>query len=164
MMLFKSWGYMTCSHGLNFISDMKIGHYMKIPPRSMFAAQAFAVIWLSLVQVATYNFAIGHINGICEDDQPQGLICPGAATFYNASVIWGVIVSCDVACLRAKKKQSSSDSPTSPLHRALGASLALAESTPGQTAFGSSARRAQSCSIFSRDATLVRLLNMSYGL
>ncbi|KAG5995199.1 hypothetical protein E4U43_003090 [Claviceps pusilla] len=91
MMLFKSWGYMTCSHGLNFISDMKIGHYMKIPPRSMFAAQAFAVIWLSLVQVATYNFAIGHIDGICEDDQPQGLICPGAATFYNASVIWGVI-------------------------------------------------------------------------
>lgn len=94
MMLFKSWGYMTCANGLTYISDMKIGHYMKVPPRSMFAAQAFAVIWLSLVQTATYNFVFGNINKVCEEDQPQGLTCPNATTFYNASVIWGVIVSC----------------------------------------------------------------------
>ena len=93
MMLFKCWGYMLAFNGLNFISDMKVGHYMKVPPRSMFAAQAFAAIWLSLVQVATYNFLLGNINGICTDDQPQGLTCPNAKTFFNASVIWGVIVS-----------------------------------------------------------------------
>lgn len=92
MMLFKSWGYMTCANGLTYISDMKIGHYMKVPPRSMFYAQAFAVVWLSIVQIATYNFVIGNIKGICTDEQSQGLICPNAATFYNASVIWGVIV------------------------------------------------------------------------
>ncbi|KID93813.1 oligopeptide transporter OPT-like protein, partial [Metarhizium majus ARSEF 297] len=91
MMLFKSWGYMTCANGLTYISDMKIGHYMKVPPRSMFYAQAFAVVWLSIVQIATYNFVIGNIKGICTDEQSQGLICPNAATFYNASVIWGVI-------------------------------------------------------------------------
>lgn len=93
MMLFKSWGYMTCFNGLNYVSDMKIGHYMKVPPRTMFAAQAFAVIWLSIVQICTYNFLIGNIDKICTDEQPQGLICPNALTFYNASVIWGVIVS-----------------------------------------------------------------------
>ena len=91
MMLFKSWGYMTAYNGLNYISDMKVGHYMKVPPRSMFAAQAFAVVWLSIVQIATYNFLIGNINLICDETQPQGLICPNARTFYNASVIWGVI-------------------------------------------------------------------------
>ncbi|POR31920.1 Sexual differentiation process protein isp4 [Tolypocladium paradoxum] len=91
MMLFKSWGYMLSANGLNYISDMKVGHYMKIPPRSMFAAQAFAVIWLSFVQTATYNFLIGNIPEICTEDQPQGLTCPNARTFYNASVIWGVI-------------------------------------------------------------------------
>ncbi|OAQ64683.1 small oligopeptide transporter, OPT family [Pochonia chlamydosporia 170] len=91
MMLFKSWGYMTCFNGLNYVSDMKIGHYMKVPPRTMFAAQAFAVIWLSIVQICTYNFLIGNIDKICTDEQPQGLICPNALTFYNASVIWGVI-------------------------------------------------------------------------
>jgi OPT family small oligopeptide transporter len=93
MMLFKSFGYMTCYNGLQYISDMKVGHYMKIPPRSMFAAQSFAVIWLSIVQICTYNFLRGNIEGICTPEQAQGLTCPGARTFYNASVIWGAIVS-----------------------------------------------------------------------
>ncbi|KAG6185232.1 hypothetical protein E4U35_007572 [Claviceps purpurea] len=91
MMLFKSYGYMLSFNGLNYISDMKVGHYMKIPPRSMFAAQAFAVIWLSFVQIATYNFLIGNIKEICTPHQSQGLTCPSARTFFNASVIWGVV-------------------------------------------------------------------------
>lgn len=91
MMLFKGWGYMTIFNGLTYISDMKVGHYMKVPPRSMFAAQAFAVVWLSLVQVATYNFLLHHIDGICTETQSQGLTCPSALTFFNASVIWGAL-------------------------------------------------------------------------
>lgn len=91
MMLFKSWGYMLSANALNYVSDMKVGHYMKVPPRSMFRAQAFAVFWLSIVQVATFNWLLGNIDGICSSDQPQGFTCPGATTFYNASVIWGVI-------------------------------------------------------------------------
>lgn len=59
----------------------------------MFAAQFFPVLWLSIVQIATYNFLRGNIDGICTPDQPQGLTCPRAKTFFNASVIWGVIVS-----------------------------------------------------------------------
>lgn len=59
----------------------------------MFAAQFFPVLWLSIVQIATYNFLLGNIAGICTPDQPQGLTCPNAKTFFNASVIWGVIVS-----------------------------------------------------------------------
>uniref|UniRef100_L2FRZ5 Small oligopeptide opt family n=1 Tax=Colletotrichum fructicola (strain Nara gc5) TaxID=1213859 RepID=L2FRZ5_COLFN len=91
MMLFKSWGYMLCYNGLQYVSDMKVGHYMKIPPRTMFAAQSFAVVWLSLVQIASYNFLRGNIEGVCTSTQAQGLTCPNARTFYNASVIWGVI-------------------------------------------------------------------------
>ena len=53
----------------------------------MFAAQFFPVLWLSIVQIATYNFLRGNIAGICTPDQPQGLTCPNAKTFFNASVI-----------------------------------------------------------------------------
>ncbi|ROV96080.1 hypothetical protein VPNG_09161 [Cytospora leucostoma] len=91
MMLFKSWGYMMAYNGLQYVSDMKIGHYMKIPPRTMFSCQLFAVIWLSIVQIATYNFLRGNLEGVCTAEQPQGLTCPGAKTFYSASVIWGVV-------------------------------------------------------------------------
>lgn len=92
MMLFKSYGYMMTYNCLQYVADMKLGHYMKIPPRSLFAAQFFPVIWLSIVQIAAYNFIRGNIDGICTTTQAQGLTCPGALTFYNASVIWGVIV------------------------------------------------------------------------
>lgn len=93
MMLFKSYGYMMTYNCLQYVADMKLGHYMKIPPRSLFWAQFFPVVWLAVVQIAVYNFVRGNINGICTSDQAQGLTCPNAKTFYNASVIWGVIVS-----------------------------------------------------------------------
>jgi OPT family oligopeptide transporter len=57
----------------------------------MFAAQCFAAVWLSIVQICTYNFLRGNIEGVCTPHQAQGLTCPNARTFYNASVIWGVI-------------------------------------------------------------------------
>ena len=90
-MMFKSYGYMMCSNSLSYIADMKIGHYMKISPRAMFRAQLYAVVWLSIVQVATYNFLRNNIEGICTRNQTQGLTCPNAKTYYNASVIWGVL-------------------------------------------------------------------------
>ena len=31
MMLFKTWGYYTMYQALQFTSDMKLGHYMKVP-------------------------------------------------------------------------------------------------------------------------------------
>lgn len=30
MMLFKSWGYMFAANGLQYLMDMKVGHYMKV--------------------------------------------------------------------------------------------------------------------------------------
>ncbi|KAL2276762.1 hypothetical protein FJTKL_00427 [Diaporthe vaccinii] len=91
MMMFKSWGYMLSYNSLTYVQDMKIGHYMKIPPRSLFRAQLFAVLWLSVVQTATFNWMFAYLPGICTKAQPQGFTCAGAKTFYNASVIWGVI-------------------------------------------------------------------------
>ncbi|KAH6653062.1 OPT oligopeptide transporter protein-domain-containing protein [Truncatella angustata] len=91
MMLFKSFGYMFAYNCLQYVSDLKVGHYMKVPPRSMFRAQLFAVIWLSLVQVATFNWMLGALPAVCTEDQPQGFTCAGARTFFNASVIWGLI-------------------------------------------------------------------------
>lgn len=36
---FKVYGYMSMSQAVSFLSDFKLGHYMKIPPRSMFLVQ-----------------------------------------------------------------------------------------------------------------------------
>ena len=91
MMLFKTYGYITMFQGLAFVQDLKLGHYMKIPPRTLFAGQVIATLWSSLVQVGVLNWALGAITDICKPDQPNHWTCPGGRVFFNASIIWGVI-------------------------------------------------------------------------
>lgn len=38
-LIFKIYGRISTIHALSFLSDLKLGHYMKIPPRSMYMAQ-----------------------------------------------------------------------------------------------------------------------------
>lgn len=40
---FKVYGYMSMSQAVSFLSDFKLGHYMKIPPRSMFLVQVYSL-------------------------------------------------------------------------------------------------------------------------
>lgn len=91
MMMFKTYGYMTMYQGLAFVQDLKLGHYMKVPPRTMFWSQTVATIWSSLVQIAVLNWAFGAIENICDQEQASHFTCPGGRVFFNASVIWGLI-------------------------------------------------------------------------
>jgi OPT family small oligopeptide transporter len=91
MMMFKTWGYITMAQALTFSSDMKLGHYMKIPPRVMFTAQVFATAIAGTVQLGVQAWMFTNIRGMCTDDQPDGFICPSTEVFGNASIIWGVI-------------------------------------------------------------------------
>ena len=36
---FKVYGYMSMNQAVSFLNDFKLGHYIKIPPRSMFLVQ-----------------------------------------------------------------------------------------------------------------------------
>jgi len=91
MMMFKNYGYLCMSQALYFAQDLKLGHYMKVPPRVMFWSQLTASVWSALVQVAVMNWALGAIPDICSDDQISNYTCPNAKVFYTASIIWGAI-------------------------------------------------------------------------
>ena len=41
---FKTYGYISMAQALSFLLDFKLGHYMKIPPRSMFIVQASILV------------------------------------------------------------------------------------------------------------------------
>ncbi|KAG1727749.1 OPT oligopeptide transporter [Suillus paluster] len=83
MMLFKTWGYITMAQAL--------GHYMKIPPRTMFAAQVSAAAVAGTVQLGVQAWMFTNIVDICSTKQPDGFICPNTQVFGTASIIWGVI-------------------------------------------------------------------------
>ncbi|EFX00268.1 small oligopeptide transporter [Grosmannia clavigera kw1407] len=91
LMLFKTYGYITMSQALTFVGDLKFGHYMKIPPRTMFMAQVVATTFACFIQVAVLNFALQNIEHVCERDQPDHFTCPGGRVFFSASVIWGLL-------------------------------------------------------------------------
>ncbi|KAK6216166.1 hypothetical protein LQW54_003740 [Pestalotiopsis sp. IQ-011] len=91
LMIFKTFGYITMSQALSFVSDLKFGHYMKIPPRTMFMSQVVATTFSCFIQIVVLNFALNHIDGVCTPTQPEHFTCPGGRVFFSASVIWGLI-------------------------------------------------------------------------
>ncbi len=93
MMLFKTWGYITMVQALNFTSDLKVGHYMKIPPRSMFFCQVVATIVAGTAQLVVQAWLFSNVEGLCSSDQKDGFICPSTSVFGNASVIVRYIFS-----------------------------------------------------------------------
>jgi len=91
MMLFKTWGYITMAQGLQFASDFKLGHYMKIPQRSMFWCQVVATVMAGTVQLGVQAWMFTNIKDMCNPKQHDRFICPSTEVFGTASIIWGLI-------------------------------------------------------------------------
>lgn len=51
-LLFKIYGRISTVHALSFLADLKLGHYMKIPPRCMYTAQ---VVIIFSIQTCTFR-------------------------------------------------------------------------------------------------------------
>ena len=46
---FKTYGSVSMGQALSFVNDFKLGHYMKIPSRSMFVVQVSELIPIKLI-------------------------------------------------------------------------------------------------------------------
>jgi OPT family oligopeptide transporter len=90
-MIFKTVGLMTNSQATEFAADLKLGHYMKVPPQAMFTIQIVSTvitcIWVTVIQ----DWMLNNIEDICTPRQKQGFICPGPTVFATASVIFGAV-------------------------------------------------------------------------
>nr|CAD1830296.1 unnamed protein product [Ananas comosus var. bracteatus] len=84
----------TTNQALTFLQDFKLGHYMKIPPRTMFMAQVVGTLIAAFVYLGTAWWLMETIPNICNTELLQSdspWTCPGDHVFYDASVIWGLI-------------------------------------------------------------------------
>ncbi|KAK4845463.1 hypothetical protein QYF36_005389 [Acer negundo] len=91
---FKVYGYMSMAQAVSFLNDFKLGHYMKIPPRSMFLVQFIGTILAGTINITVAWWLLTSIDNICQDnllppDSPW--TCPGDRVFFDASVIWGLV-------------------------------------------------------------------------
>ncbi|KAF2761295.1 OPT-domain-containing protein [Pseudovirgaria hyperparasitica] len=90
-MVFVTYGYITSTQGLKFSADLKLGHYMKIPPRILFSLQLTATVISSLTQIGVLNWMLANIPGICTAFAINGFTCPLARVHFNGSILWGVV-------------------------------------------------------------------------
>ncbi|KAJ4829169.1 OPT super [Turnera subulata] len=89
-MCFKVYGYISMVQAISFISDFKLGHYMKIPPRSMFMAQVLGTVVSAVIYQITAWWMMGAIPDLCSQDKGPWT-CPMDRVFFGASVIWGLV-------------------------------------------------------------------------
>ncbi|KAG0322021.1 hypothetical protein BG000_003043 [Podila horticola] len=87
---FKTLGYISMAQAMTFTGDLKLGHYMKVPPRAMFWAQLLGTVIAGLVNLLTANWLLKSQENVCTK-LSKDFQCSQANTFYSASVIWGVI-------------------------------------------------------------------------
>ncbi|QRW05770.1 OPT oligopeptide transporter protein [Ceratobasidium sp. AG-Ba] len=91
MMIFKTFGYITMTQALAFVSDLKLGHYMKVPPRLMYLSQVIASLVSCFVVVGVQAWMFENIPDLCHKHQSNKFTCPGVRVFGTASLIWGGI-------------------------------------------------------------------------
>ena len=90
MCFFKTYGYVTCAHALHFSNDLKLAHYLKIPPRFTFWAQMVPTLVSSFVCVAIVQYQV-HLPNVCTPNAPYRFFCPDINTFFTAAVLWGTV-------------------------------------------------------------------------
>ncbi|KAF3435867.1 hypothetical protein FNV43_RR22959 [Rhamnella rubrinervis] len=91
---FKTYGYMSMAQAVSFLNDFKLGHYMKIPPRSMFLVQFVGTILAGTINLTVAWWLLHSIENICQDQLlplNSPWTCPGDRVFFDASVIWGLV-------------------------------------------------------------------------
>ncbi|KXJ92416.1 OPT oligopeptide transporter protein-domain-containing protein [Microdochium bolleyi] len=90
-MVFVTYGYISSAQGIKFAADLKLGHYMKIPPRILFLVQMVATIVSSFTQISVLNWMFANVPGICTPSAINGFTCPIARVHFNGSILWGVV-------------------------------------------------------------------------
>ncbi|THG97839.1 hypothetical protein EW026_g4252 [Hermanssonia centrifuga] len=89
--IFKGYTIQTLAEALSFVQDLKLGHYIKVPPRATFAVQLTATLFAAFIQVGVKQWMFSSIPDICQPHQSSSLTCPHNQVYYTASAIWGLI-------------------------------------------------------------------------
>ncbi|TPX65988.1 hypothetical protein CcCBS67573_g07973 [Chytriomyces confervae] len=65
---------MSMTQGLSLVSDMKLGHYLKVPPKAMFMAQLIPTIVGTFVSTAVASFMYESFEVPVSSSYPAGFV------------------------------------------------------------------------------------------
>jgi len=90
-MIFKTVGFTTNYQAVSFAADLKLGHYMKVPPRIMFSIQIVSTVITSIWATCIQDWMLNNIEDVCTPRQKQGFICSPSTAFASASIAFGAV-------------------------------------------------------------------------
>ncbi|PIA19398.1 OPT superfamily oligopeptide transporter [Coemansia reversa NRRL 1564] len=88
--ILKLYGHGSLAQALSYAQDMKLAHYMKIPPRQVLLYQLIGIVVSVIVQTCLFFWLIDKIPHMC---RPEGFpwVCRSTNLVYSASIIWNLI-------------------------------------------------------------------------
>lgn len=90
-LLFKCLAVQTLISCLECTGNLKLGHYMKIPPKTMFLLQIVCTIVTGCAQVALKEVLIINVPDACHDHSSSGLTCWSPRVYFLTSLLWSAI-------------------------------------------------------------------------
>lgn len=90
MCFFKTYGVITSVQAQFFARDLKLAHYLKIPPRITFFAQMVPTLATTFVAVSVLTYQV-TIENVCTPEAPFSFFCPDETIFFTAAVLWGTV-------------------------------------------------------------------------
>ena len=105
-MVFKAYSGQILEQVMQFLENLKFGHYIKVPPRATFLggllnfylqntaadwfpiAQLIATVLVTSVQIGVKQWLFANVKDICSPIQSDLLTCPHSQVWFTASAIW----------------------------------------------------------------------------
>ncbi|EKM60787.1 uncharacterized protein PHACADRAFT_246918 [Phanerochaete carnosa HHB-10118-sp] len=92
-MLFKSYLGAAQEISSTYLTVLKLGHYMKVPPRTMFAGTLASVFVTTFISQGIVDAVLNNNVDACTPLSPNGFTCADNQDFVSSAVIWGAIGS-----------------------------------------------------------------------
>ncbi|KAK9382098.1 OPT oligopeptide transporter protein-domain-containing protein [Kockiozyma suomiensis] len=90
-MLCRLYGNNIDVQGESFISDQKMGHYVKLPPRAVFRAQMVAVFIQCCITIGVTQFSMTSIKDFCSLTQVDKFTCAFPHQLYSQTIMYGIV-------------------------------------------------------------------------
>ncbi|KAK9478951.1 OPT oligopeptide transporter protein-domain-containing protein [Lipomyces japonicus] len=89
-LILRAYGYAVEDQAETFISDQKLAHYAKLPPRAVFRAQLIATIISIFVTSGALELAHG-LPDFCSLDQGSRFYCAWSHSIYSGTLLFGAV-------------------------------------------------------------------------
>ena len=89
-MMFKVYMTYSSEQASSYLTAMKMGHYMKVPPRVMFLAMTVSVFVTAFVTQAVVDGVLANVPDACTPLSAT-FSCPSNGVMADSATIWGAV-------------------------------------------------------------------------